>query len=61
MHTVRNWFLDKTTNNTAAITKHFIALSTNTAAVQALELLQKICLLFGILLVGAIAHGRQLV
>ena len=34
-HSTRSWFLDKTTNNTAAIAKHFIALSTNTAAVQA--------------------------
>ncbi|MBX9598373.1 MAG: glucose-6-phosphate isomerase [Burkholderiales bacterium] len=34
-HSTRNWFLDKTANNSAAIAKHFIALSTNTTAVEA--------------------------
>lgn len=34
-HSTRSWFLDKTANNTAAIAKHFIALSTNTQAVEA--------------------------
>jgi glucose-6-phosphate isomerase len=34
-HSTRSWFLDKTANNSAAIAKHFIALSTNTTAVEA--------------------------
>ncbi len=32
-HSSRNWFLAQTNNNTAAIAKHFIALSTNAKAV----------------------------
>lgn len=34
-NSTRSWFLDKTANNSAAIAKHFIALSTNTTAVEA--------------------------
>ncbi|MCX8514539.1 MAG: hypothetical protein RL017_493 [Pseudomonadota bacterium] len=33
-HTARNWFLNKTNNNKAAIKNHFIAASTNTQAVK---------------------------
>ncbi|MGF1532909.1 MAG: glucose-6-phosphate isomerase [Bernardetiaceae bacterium] len=34
-HTARQWLLDKTANDTTAIAKHFVAISTNTAAVEA--------------------------
>ncbi|MCC2625557.1 MAG: glucose-6-phosphate isomerase [Burkholderiales bacterium] len=33
-HTVRNWFLEKTNNNLAAIKQHFVAVSTNVKAVS---------------------------